>query len=488
MAKGLSGLEKEENAALVLGWNLNRQERGKVIEKHRGFVLSELPGGEKCYYIDSFPALTLEEARFLRGVLRQLQAGNSRPKKEGIRRFLRNYCIRNLIELDKNQIRYCTDLLKKMVFGFGPLQFILQDDEIEEIAVIGVGKEKPVYVFHCRHGWLKTNIFFSSESSVKDMVNKMAAGIGRRLTLNKPVLNATLPNGSRLNAAIWPVSFTGPTVTIRKFKRQPFTPMQLIENRTFSAELMAFLWIAMQCDCSLLIAGNTGSGKTSSLNALFSFVASSERIVIVEETPEIKLQQSHLVKLNVVKEQKISMQKLIVDTLRMRPDRIVVGEVRSREETRAFIDTLLAGQGKGSYATFHSQTCKEAVNRMKAMGIAEPDIGALDLIIVQRRWNKIDAGTGKQMEMRRVIEVSELSELDSAVSLNKLFEYDFTRDRLAKVGESKRILEKAMNCFGMNEKQVRAEIRARACLLDKSRGKAVGPENFLKQVQGKWRE
>ncbi len=475
-----------EQAARLLGWNLIKAEKGSVIEKCNGCSIESNGNWQKIYCINAFPSLSIEEANFLHDALAELQESNKNVGNAGIKRFLRNFCIKNLIEFDKEQVQYCALLLQKMVFGFGPLDFVLADDEIEEIAVIGTGMEKPVQVFHCRHGWLPTNIFFADSNSVRDTVNKMAACIGRRLTLNSPVLNATLPDGSRLNAVINPVSFSGPSVTIRKFKKRPFTPLQLIENKTFSAEAMAFLWIAMQCDCAVLIAGNTGSGKTSSLNALFSFVPANERIVVVEETPEIRLPHRHLVKLNVVKEQNIAMQNLIVDTLRMRPDRIVVGEVRSSEETKAFIDTLLAGQGKGSYATFHGQSAKEAANRMKALGIDETDIGALDLIIVQRRWSRVDSFTGKTAEMRRIMEITELQEENGAASFNPLFQYDFGRDKLLPVGESKRVALKAMNCFALNRKQLDAEIGRRALLLQKSIGRELGIEEFFRLVNGKW--
>ncbi len=476
----VGGLSKrKQDPDSVLGWNLLEAAKGKVLERHKDYFIAELEKGEKRYCLDAFPRLTFGEAYFLHDALVRLQSSSRQLAQEGTAQFLKNYCIGTLTQLDRKQTNYMPLLLQKLVFGFGALDFLLADDEIEEIAVIGTGKEKPVHVFHTRFGWLKTNLYFTDGKTVRDAVNRMAACIGRHLTLNSPVLNATLPDGSRLNAAINPVSFTGPSVTIRKFKKNPFTPLQLIENRTFSAELMAFLWVALQCDCSLLIAGNTGSGKTSSLNALFGFVPATERIVVVEETPEIRLPHQHMVKLNVVKEQGIAMQQLIVDTLRMRPDRIVVGEVRSSEETKAFIDTLLAGQGKGSYATFHSQSSREALNRMKALGASEADLAALDLILVQRRWNIVGRETGMAREVRRVVEATELIEQGGRVLFNCLFRHDFQHDRLLQVGESRRVMQKAMNCFSLNRKQLLAETRRRVALLEKRKGRKIGMQDFF---------
>ena len=213
MENSLQQLKEKQKEAL--GWALSRQSKGKAIEIHENFSIEKYGDDTLCYNTTAFPSLTTEEQWLLQNALKQLQTGNSKLKKEQIKRFLKSYCISRLIELNKKQTYYLPMLLEKLVFGFGALDFILADDELEEIAVIGIGKEKPVHVFHCRFGWLKTNLHFSNNKTVIDTVNKMAACIGRRLTMNSPVLNATLPDGSRLNAAINPVSFTGPSVTIR---------------------------------------------------------------------------------------------------------------------------------------------------------------------------------------------------------------------------------------------------------------------------------
>lgn len=345
-----------EREQLGLGWSLAnpKAEREEILEKGSLFFIAKHGKREKSYCLNAFPQLSRQEERLLGQVTLLFQKKQWKADQKSLRKLFKHYCMQNLILLEKKQVQYLNTILEKQLFGFGPLDFLLENDAIEEIAVIGTGKDKPVQVFHRQHGWLPTNLFFSESNCVQDLVNKMSRGIGRRLSLNSPVLNATLPDGSRLSAAIGQVSFSGPSITIRKFRQQPFTPLQLVENKTFSSRLMSFLWIAMQCDCSMLIAGNTGSGKTSSLNALLSLVPSNERIVIVEETPEIRVCHRHFVKLNVVKEQSVGMQNLIVESLRMRPDRILVGEVRSREEVAAFIDTMLAGQGKGSTLHFMS--------------------------------------------------------------------------------------------------------------------------------------
>jgi len=460
-----AGHSQEEAGGI--GWGVCWQgiEGTKGLEKGNDFSIVETADGKRLYCLDSFPALSKSEEKLFCTVQGLFQKNDCcRAKSQDIGKFFKEYCVRNLVFLEKRQVEYFLLLLDRQLLGFGPLDFFLGNDSIEEIAVIGTGKEKPVHVFHASYGWLQTNVFFSSETYAKDVVNKMARQSGRRLSLNSPVLNATLPDGSRLSAAINPVSFSGPSITIRKFRQQPFTPAQLVENNTFNAELMALLWIAMQCDCSILIAGNTGSGKTSSLNALLSFVPAEERIVVVEETPEIKVQQRHFVKLNVVKEQSIGMQNLIVESLRMRPDRIIVGEVRSREEVGAFIDTMLAGQGKGSYATFHAQSALETVGRLRSLGAMQLDLAAIDLVLVQRRWN-IAKGNGMK-EVRHIVEAAEFIEEENGLpGFNRLYNFDYAKGGLVKGNASARVFEKAKRCFGFSQKEWEQELVKRADFL-----------------------
>ncbi|MFA4855682.1 MAG: ATPase, T2SS/T4P/T4SS family [archaeon] len=488
VAGGLDG--GGDDGVAGLGWNVlaSGEQDGKLLNDEKNgnasFSIVEAVGGRKCYWLNVFPAFTRQEERLLASVESLFQkrgACHSGPAE--LRAFFREYCLQNLVMLDARQVCYLGLALERQVFGFGPLDFFLGDEELEEIAVVGIGREKPVFVFHCRHGWLATNVFFSGEGAVKDLVNKMARPVGRRLSMNSPVVNATLPDGNRLSAAISPVSFSGPSLTLRKFRKEPFTPVQLLENCTFSSELMAFLWIAMQCDCSVLIAGNTGSGKTSSLNALLSFVPADERLVVVEETPEIRVQHCHFVKLNVVKEQGVGMQSLIVESLRMRPDRIVVGEVRSREEVSAFIDTLLAGQGKGSYATFHGQSARETIGRMRSLGALEVDLAAIDLVVVQRRWNAMGSGNGNR-EMRRVVEVAELGERKGCLECNVLFRHDYARGCLGREGESTKVFEKARQSFSFDRAGFNRELKKRALFLEEMKGSGIGMGEFFRKVNG----
>lgn len=341
-----------KRAGLLLGWFLfqpSSKEFKRVILEAKDYRILELEDSERIYCI-KLPELSVQEAELLASVFEEFKTLASPEFEElnNVEVFFENYCGKNLIVVDSEQRNYLTELLRLMAFGFGPLSKLLENESLEEIAIIGLGREKPVMVFDKKLAWLKTNFYYCSETEVKNAVNKMSRKLGKRLSLQNPRLNAMLPDGSRLSSSIQPVSFYGPNATIRKFGKKPFSPLDLIANNTASSEALAFLQIAFQTDSSVLIAGNTGSGKTSLLNALFCFVPARERIIAVEETPELNLTQEHLVKLNVSDGLKLGMKDLIVDSLRMRPDRIIVGEVRNSEEVLAFVDTMLAGQGKGS--------------------------------------------------------------------------------------------------------------------------------------------
>lgn len=465
-----------------LGWFTVNPKEGELeteLEKSDKWLIARSGNRQAKYFLRRFPELSVEEKQIVSGLAEEFRAGSKKTSGKNIKSHLRKHCIENLVELDGGQKEYVLRILESVLNGFGAMDDILCNPNVEEIALIGTNK--PVFVFHSSFGWIESNLFFEEQQAVCDIVNRMSQSIGRRLSFQTPSINAVLPDGSRLHAAIPPVAFSGPCFTIRKFSKGFFTPLQLVQNNTLTIELAAFLWMALETDCSILIAGNTGSGKTTTLNALFSFVPASERIIVAEETPEISLPHNHVIKLNVVKEQDVGMQNLIIDTLRMRPDRVVVGEVRSREELLAFIDTLLAGQGKGSYGTFHSQSCEEVVKRALSLGVPPLDLATIDLVVVQRRWDKIVKG--KRKEVRHVTEVGELLVEKGEVKLNRLFEFDFGKDKLVKCGKSKRVAEKIKRSYSMDGAGLAKEARRREKFLQGLLGKEISLEEFFETMK-----
>jgi len=329
-------------------------------------------------------------------------------------------------------------------------------------------------------GWQATNCFFTNQEFVIDLINKMARALGRRITYQSPRLNAILPGGARLHASIPPISSL--ELTIRKYRENPITIFELSKFRTLTSEALAVLWLVMQSDLSVLIAGNTSSGKTTTLNALFSFVPLRERVLITEETPEINIPHPHTVKLLSNPDLSIGMKDLVADSLRMRPDRVIVGEVRTSEEVSALIETVLSGQARGSYATFHAQSANEALQRLRSLGVLEADLSSLDLILVQRRMLRYDPKTHASIEVRRATEIAEIMK-GAAPSIRPLFAYSQKDDALLPKYSNSPLLARIRDSFNISEKELRAEIAKRKKFIESMRQKSLTFQDSVRELQ-----
>lgn len=348
---------------------------------------------------------------------------------DSLKRELRALCVTKGILLSSQAAGKVLEVANHHLQGYGILEPLVTDPSLEEVTATGLGH--PIRVYHRTRGWLQTDASISTQAYALNLINRMARPLGRRVTYQNPRLNATLSNGSRLHASIEPLCPSGFELTIRRFTARPFSPAELIANRTLSARVAALLWVALESDVSLLIAGNTGSGKTSTLNALFAFVPGDERIIITEETPEIRIHHPHSVRLVANQELGIGLKDLTQDTLRMRPDRVIVGEARNREEVGALFDSMLAGQARGTYATFHACSSREALSRLMSLGVSRGDLPALGLILVQRRVSVPASGGKGRMEQRRVLE---LAEVTGEGTDRMIFRRDAASDTLREVG------------------------------------------------------
>lgn len=404
-------------------------------------------------YLLDLPSLSEEEEKLILEVQEKFKEAAGKGGKDSER--LIAACVeaaareQGLI-LDLDQQDYLSRIAHMHAYGFAFFEQLIQDDEIEEISVIGPGK--PIHVFLRKKGWRKVNAVLESEDAIADMINRMSGSSGRHITLQNPRIDSVMPDGSRLHGSLPPISKG--EITIRKFRERPFSPLELVQNDTISADETAFLSVLMQCDCSLIIAGNTASGKTSTMNALFSFVPENERIIITEQTPEINVPHRHQLRLVANREMGVALSDLVYDSLRMRPDRMVVGEVRDREEVQALFDVLLAGQARGSYATFHAGSIREARARLKSFGIPEMDLGAIDCVIIQRRMLLYERKKRSNRECRRVVEIGD-------VQGNKFFSN-------GKLSAGMPLLEKLGSSMGCSEKELLSEIRARKKLIMES--------------------
>jgi len=327
-------------------------------------------------------------------------------------------CSRDFIPLSQKVGAKISRVCNSLLSGFGPLDPLIEDENIEEISLSGIGE--PLRVFIAGKGWAESGLVFTSEACVFHLINKISAATGRRLTISTPILNSFLPNGSRLHAVSGQIS-SKPTFTLRKFRTVPFTLGNLVENKTISNAAADFLRSAVASGLSMVIAGNTGSGKTTLLNAVLSTLPSQERFVMVEDVSEISLpRHEHKIRLLADTNAGITLNQLVYESLRMRPDRLVVSEIRNEEEVKAFSNALLSGPGKSCFATFHANSASEALRRLHLLGFREFDLDSIGLIVVQKR-----IGSGST-EKRRVTEIAAVKDGKP----NVLFQYSALKDGL----------------------------------------------------------
>jgi pilus assembly protein CpaF len=311
------------------------------------------------------------------------------------------------------------------ILGHGPLERLLEDESVTEIMVNG-----PFDIWVERKGRLQeTTARFSDESHLRRIINKMVAQVGRRIDESSPMVDARLPDGSRVNAVIPPLSLTGPLVTIRKFSKRRLDPADLVRLGTMSNETVEFVQRCVLAELNILVAGGTGSGKTTLLNALSTAIPGDERIVTIEDAAELRLNQRHVLRLearpkNIEGQGEIAIRELVRNSLRMRPDRIIVGEVRGAEALD-MLQAMNTGHD-GSLSTVHANTPRDALSRVETMvlmagydlpvkAIRQQVASALDLIIQLERL---------QDGSRRVVSITEVGRMESeVVTLSELFRF-----------------------------------------------------------------
>src|SRR6188768_2147673 len=281
------------------------------------------------------------------------------------------------------------------IIGLGPLEPLLRDDSVSEIMVNG-----PRQVYIERSGKLEmTNVVFQNDDHVMRIIDRIIAPIGRRVDESSPMVDARLTDGSRVNAIIPPLSLVGPVITIRKFSASPFTVDDLIRFGTATPDMFEFLRAAVEARLNVFVSGGTGSGKTTLLNVLSSFIPNNERIVTIEDAAELRLRQRHVISLekrpaNIEGTGEVPIRQLVTNSLRMRPDRIVVGEVRG-PEALDMLQAMNTGHD-GSMKTLHSNGPRDTLARLETMvmmagvelphrAIREQIASAVDLIIHQER-------------------------------------------------------------------------------------------------------
>ncbi len=314
------------------------------------------------------------------------------------------------------------------ILGFGPLEPMLQDASITEVMVNG-----PENIYIERQGKVeRTRVTFENDAHLMRIIDRIVAPLGRRVDESSPMVDARLPNGYRVNVIIPPLSLCGPMLTIRKFAATPFTAQDLIANGTLTTSLVAFMKACVEARVNLVISGGTGSGKTTLLNVVSAFIPSHERIITIEDIAELQLKQEHVARLekrppNVEGRGEVTIRQLVINALRMRPDRIIVGESRG-SEALDMLQAMNTGHD-GSMTTIHSNSPRDTLRRIETMvlmaglelplrAIREQVSSAIELVIHMERLRD---GT------RRVVQVTEVQGMEGdTILMQDLFMFDQT--------------------------------------------------------------
>ena len=317
------------------------------------------------------------------------------------------------------------------IIGLGPLEPLLRDESITEIMVNG-----PRQVYIERSGKLElTNVVFQNDDHVMRIIDRIIAPIGRRVDESSPMVDARLTDGSRVNAIIPPLSLVGPIITIRKFSASPFTTEDLIRFGTATADMFDFLRACVEARLNMFVSGGTGSGKTTTLNVLSSFIPNDERIVTIEDAAELQLRQEHVVTLesrppNIEGKGAVPIRELVRNALRMRPDRIIVGECRGGEALD-MLQAMNTGHD-GSMTTGHANSPRDMLSRLETMvlmagmdlplrAIREQVASAVDLIVQQ---NRLKDGT------RKIVNITEVQGMEGdVIVMQDVFVFEQTGDR-----------------------------------------------------------
>ncbi|MFB6182826.1 MAG: type II/IV secretion system ATPase subunit [Candidatus Nanohaloarchaea archaeon] len=360
------------------------------------------------------------------------------------------------------------NLIHEMI-GLGDIEILLSDPNLEEIVING--EQEPAWIYHQEDGWLKTNIRFKDEEQIYNYSSEIARRVGKNISSLDPLLDAHLPTGDRVNSTIQPISTQGNTITIRKFARDPWTITDFIENDTLNAKVAAFLWLCMQYELSIIVSGGTGAGKTSLLNVMMPFLPPDQRIISIEDTREVQLPDFlHWVPLttreaNPEGKGEISMRDLLVNSLRMRPDRILVGEIRRKRQAQVLFEAMHTGHSV--YSTLHADTAEQTVQRMlnPPIDVAEQMVQSVDVNVVMFR--------DRRRNFRRVLEVAEIAESGykrgeggTTLGADVIYEWESEDDEIKKQRDSQQIIEKLKLHTGMDRGEINENMREKQKVLN----------------------
>ncbi len=352
------------------------------------------------------------------------------------------------------------------MLGFGKIEFLLNDGNLEEVVINSANE--PTRVYHKKYGWLETNVTIDAEEKIQNFSNTIARRIGRQITVLNPLLDAHLVTGDRANAVLYPISNKGNTITIRKFARDPWTVTDFITNKTTTSGIFALIWFSMQYEMNILISGGTASGKTSLLNVCMPFIPPNHRIISIEDTRELQLPKFlywcplTTRQPNPEGKGEVTMLDLLVNSLRMRPDRIVLGEMRRKKEAEVLFEAMHTGHSV--YATVHADSINETIRRLVNPPINVPPnlLGAVNLNVVMFR--------DRRRGIRRTYQIGEFitSEEGGRITIkpNILYRWKPSTDTIIQHSPSLRLFEELSRHTGLSQAEINSDIKTKKNILD----------------------
>jgi flagellar protein FlaI len=366
----------------------------------------------------------------------------------------RNLLKEKLPNVEKETEEFLVGTLIQDMLGLGNIEFLINDPALEEI-VIASSKEY-VRVYNKKYGWLSTNLKLNSEEEIVNYANIIARRVGRQITILTPLLDAHLVTGDRINAVLYPINTKGNTITIRKFARDPYTIIDLINNKTCEIDIACLLWLAIEYEMNVLISGGTASGKTSFLNACLPFIPPNQRIISIEDTRELMLPEylywTPLVTRTPNPEGKgeVSMLDLLINSLRMRPDRIILGEMRKHEEAMVLFEAMHTGHSV--YATVHADSATETISRLINPPLNVPPnlLKTVNLNVIMFRDRK--------RGIRRILQIAEFDADRDDAKANLLYRWSAEEDKMIKHSESSRFFEDIERNTGMSQLEIAKDL------------------------------
>jgi archaeal flagellar protein FlaI len=452
----------------------------ELLESYGNVKIMEGEAGQIPFYLTLPPELNEDEKRVITDTHKLI--GNYKDIKAhleqihtsaGKEEFLRSHLQEKIKDSNirpENLDYILSSIMDNLFLGYGRLGPLMRDEQLEEIMVNGINV--PAFVVHRKHGMCVTNISFDKYEPLHDLIYWLAHYVGRELNEQNPLLDAHMPDGSRANVAIPPAAPYGPSITIRKFKKIPYNVLDLIEFGSLSYELAAFLWVCVEgfglAPICMLVAGGAGSGKTTLMNALAMFVPKTERVVTVEDTLELNFEFiDNWVPLEAASatavgpSHSLSMHTLLQNSLRMRPDRVIVGEVRGGEAETLFVAMDIGLDG--SMGTLHANNARETTIRLMdaPMNVPIRMMPLLNLIVVANRIYDRKRGM-----MRRITQVSEVSGIEAdMVQLGDIFTYDIANDVIKRTDYPILLTEKIARECGITKKRINTELLIREKVL-----------------------